>query len=38
MTLAASQGSELKLVLDGPDEVEALKAILDLVDNHFGED
>lgn len=38
MLLAAAQGSELRVLIDGPDEQEALKAILDLVDNHFGED
>ena len=38
MLLAAAQGSELKLILNGPDEQEALKAILELVDNHFGEE
>lgn len=37
MLLAAAQGSELALIIDGPDEDQALKAILDLVDNRFGE-
>ena len=38
MLLAASQGSELRVLIDGPDEQQALKAILELVDNRFGED
>ena len=38
MLLAASQGSELTLHIDGPDEEEALKAIRELVDNRFGEE
>lgn len=38
MLLAASQGSELTLHIDGPDEEEALKAIQELVDNRFGEE
>lgn len=38
MLLAASQGSELTLHIDGPDEEDALKAIQQLVDNRFGEE
>lgn len=38
MTLAAEQGAELELELDGPDEEEALKAITDLIANGFGEE
>ena len=38
MLLAAAQGSELDLVLDGADEEEALKAIQHLIDNRFGEE
>lgn len=38
MLLAAAQGSELDLVLDGDDEEEALKAIQHLIDNRFGEE
>lgn len=38
MLLAASQGSELTLHIDGQDEEEALKAIQQLVDNRFGEE
>lgn len=37
MTLAAEQGSELELELDGPDEKEAFEAIKDLIENGFGE-
>lgn len=38
MLLAASQGTELDLLLEGEDEQDALKAILELVDNRFGEE
>jgi len=37
MMLAASQGSELTLQIDGPDEVEMEKALVDLINNKFGE-
>lgn len=37
MMLAASQGTELTLQIDGPDEVEMEKALLDLINNRFGE-
>lgn len=37
MMLAASQGSELLLQIDGPDEVEMEKALVDLINNRFGE-
>ncbi|MGQ3890430.1 HPr family phosphocarrier protein [Legionella sp. CNM-4043-24] len=37
MMLAASQGSELVLQIDGPDEVEMEKALVDLINNRFGE-
>ena len=36
MTLAAEQGAELDIELDGPDEKEALEAIETLVANKFG--
>lgn len=36
MTLAAEQGAELELELNGPDEEEALKAIEDLAASKFG--
>ena len=38
MLLAACQGSELDLTIDGEDEQEALQAILELVENRFGEE
>ncbi len=38
MLLAAPQGSELKLQLDGADEQDALRAILALLEARFGED
>jgi phosphocarrier protein HPr len=38
MMLAASQGSELTLQIEGPDEVEMEKALVDLISNRFGED
>ena len=37
MTLAAEQGAELELELDGPDEKEAFSAIRELIENGFGE-
>lgn len=37
MTLAAEQGAELELEVDGEDEEEAFKAIKDLISNGFGE-
>lgn len=36
MTLAAEQGAELVFEFDGADEKEALKSILELVENKFG--
>lgn len=38
MLLAAPQGSELKLTLDGDDEQDALQAILNLIEERFGEE
>jgi phosphocarrier protein HPr len=38
MLLAAPQGSELKLQLDGEDEQDALRAILALLEARFGEE
>jgi phosphocarrier protein len=35
MTLAAEQGAELELELDGPDEEEAMEAIAGLIGNGF---
>ncbi len=38
MMLAASQGSEITLHVDGEDENEALAALAELINNRFGED
>ncbi len=38
MMLAASQGTQLKLVADGDDESEAIAALCELIDNRFDED
>jgi phosphocarrier protein HPr len=38
MLLAAPQGSELSLVLEGEDEQDALQAIPDLIRERFGEE
>lgn len=35
MTLAAEEGAEMTLIVDGPDEQEALEAISNLIDNKF---
>lgn len=37
MMLAANQGTELNLRMDGPDEAELHQAIIDLINNRFGE-
>ncbi len=37
MMLAASKGSELTLRIEGPDETEMEKAVVDLINNCFGE-
>ena len=37
MTLAAEQGAELTLVLDGPDEAKAATALVQLFEEGFGE-
>ncbi len=37
MLLAASQGTELQLRVDGDDEADALQAILALIADRFGE-
>lgn len=36
MTLAAEQGAELLFEVSGPDEKEAMAAIIELVENKFG--
>ena len=38
MMLAASIGSEIGVEADGPDETEAMKAMLALIDAKFGEE
>ena len=38
MTLAAEQGAELELEVDGPDEEEAMEAIVELIGNGFKEE
>lgn len=38
MTLAAEKGAELELEISGPDEEEAAEAIVDLIENGFGEE
>jgi len=37
MMLAASKGTELTLRTDGDDEVEAMQALTDLINDYFGE-
>ncbi|WP_028388603.1 HPr family phosphocarrier protein [Legionella fairfieldensis] len=37
MMLAANKGSELTLQIEGPDEVEMGEAIVELINNYFGE-
>lgn len=37
MTLAAEQGAELELEIDGADEEEAAEAIIELINDGFGE-
>lgn len=36
MTLAAESGAEMELILEGPDEEEALKKITELFENRFN--
>jgi len=38
MMLAASKGVELELEIDGNDEQDCQQAIVDLINNRFGED
>ena len=38
MMLAASQGTLLTLELEGPDELEACQALVQLIGERFGED
>lgn len=37
MMLAASRGTEIELLVDGPDEQEAMTALCELINNRFGE-
>ena len=37
LTLAASRGTKLQLTVEGLDEIEAAKAIEELIENGFGE-
>ena len=37
LTLAAAKGTEIKVVVEGVDEDNALKAMGDLIENKFGE-
>ncbi|GGC57627.1 HPr family phosphocarrier protein [Marinobacter halophilus] len=37
MMLAASQGTEVELVAEGPDEQDAIRALVTLIDDYFGE-
>ncbi len=37
MMLAASQGTEVELIAEGPDEQEAVEALVELIDDYFGE-
>jgi phosphocarrier protein len=37
MMLAAGKGARVVLETDGPDEVEALEALVGLIDDYFGE-
>jgi phosphocarrier protein len=37
MMLAAAKGSELVLEIEGPDEVALHQALVDLINNYFGE-
>ena len=38
MMLAAAKESEIELIIDGPDEKEALQSLLELIANRFGEE
>jgi phosphocarrier protein len=37
MMLAASKGTEIELIVSGPDQVEALEALSQLIDQKFNE-
>ncbi len=38
LLLAAPQGSRLRVRCDGPDEAEAMRAVVGLIDGRFGEE
>ncbi|MDI6845459.1 MAG: HPr family phosphocarrier protein [Candidatus Saccharicenans sp.] len=38
LTLAAARGTAIKLVVNGRDEAQAMKALCDLINNKFGEE
>lgn len=38
LTLAASQGTPIKLVVNGRDEAQAMQALCELINNKFGEE
>ena len=37
MMLAAAKGSEIELIVDGSDEIQAMQSLLELIENRFGE-
>lgn len=38
MMLAASKGSDIRIIADGDDEHEAIEKMTELIENRFGED
>ncbi|HHO58656.1 MAG TPA: HPr family phosphocarrier protein [Thiotrichales bacterium] len=38
MMLAASKGSEIRIIADGDDEHEAIEKLTELIENRFGEE
>lgn len=38
IALGASKGSKIRLIVEGPDEKEAIEALRTLIENKFGED
>jgi len=38
MALAASKGTEIELITEGPDEQQAMNAVTELIENRFDED
>ena len=38
MMLAAAKSTEIELIIDGPDEEQAMQSLLELIENRFGED